>query len=75
MADMNITAARTGLTPTVWDSLYFDEYVRKNQFAKSAAVHVCDIFQIDQNSRVALGDFVADRISEGSNGVSRGNFS
>ena len=33
MADPNITAARPGLTPTIWDDMYFSEYVRTNQFS------------------------------------------
>ena len=33
MADPNITAARPGLTPTIWDDQYFSEYVRTNQFS------------------------------------------
>ena len=34
MADPNITAARPGLTPTIWDDQYFSEYVRTNQFSR-----------------------------------------
>ena len=34
MADMNVTPARAGLTPLIWDSDFFTEYVRKNQFAR-----------------------------------------
>ena len=34
MADPNVTPARPGLTPTIWDDQYFSEYVRTNQFAE-----------------------------------------
>jgi len=33
MADMNVTAARPNLTPIIWDSEFFVEYLRKNQFS------------------------------------------
>ena len=37
MADMNVTPARAGLTPLIWDREFFTEYVRKNQFARTWA--------------------------------------
>lgn len=48
MADMNLTAARTGLTPTQWDSDFFEEFVRYNQFSK--------YFGTDENSMIQLKD-------------------
>src|SRR6185295_17648913 len=33
MADMNITPARPGLTPTIWSSDFYTEYLRENQFS------------------------------------------
>ena len=32
MADMNVTAARPGLTPIQWTSDFWVEYIRENQF-------------------------------------------
>jgi len=32
LADMNVTAARPGLTPIQWSSDFFVEYIRQNQF-------------------------------------------
>src|SRR5262245_41834447 len=33
MADMTITPARPGLTPTIWQDNFWSEYVRQNQFS------------------------------------------
>lgn len=48
MADMNLTAARTGLTPTQWDSDFFAEYVRSNPFSR--------YFGTDENSMIQIKD-------------------
>lgn len=48
MADMNITAARPALTPTIWDSDFFTEYVRSNQFSK--------YFGTDENAMIHIRD-------------------
>lgn len=34
MADMNVTPARPGLTPQLWDNKFFAEYIRANRFAR-----------------------------------------
>src|SRR5262252_3416184 len=33
MADMNVTPSRPNLTPIIWDSEFFVEYLRRNQFS------------------------------------------
>ena len=33
MADMNVTPARPGLTPIIWQSDFWVEYLRENQFS------------------------------------------
>jgi len=46
VADMNITPARAGLTPTIWDRNFFNEYIRTNQFSR--------YFGTDENSMIQL---------------------
>ncbi len=58
MADMNITAARPGLTPTIWDSEFFVEYVRENQFASYMGTAMGSMIQIREDLTTKRGDSV-----------------
>jgi N4-gp56 family major capsid protein len=58
MADMAVTAARPLLTPTIWDSEYFVEYVRKNQFAKYFGTSTGSMIQIREDLTARHGDTI-----------------
>ena len=58
MADMNVTPARTGLTPTQWDDKYWTEYVRKNQFARYMGREMGSMIQIKVDLERENGDSV-----------------
>ena len=58
MADMNVTAARTGLTPTIWDSEFFTEYVRENQFASYMGTSMTDMIHVREDLTRKPGDNV-----------------
>ena len=58
MADMNITAARAGLTPVVWDSKFFTEYVRKNKFARYMGTSMTDMIQVKEDLTRKVGDTI-----------------
>ncbi len=58
MADMNITAARPGLTPLQWDNDFFVEYVRKNQFARYMGTSMSSMIQIREDLTAKKGDTV-----------------
>ena len=49
MADMNVTPARQGLTPVIWDSEFFTEYVRKNQFARYMGTTMGAMIQVRED--------------------------
>jgi N4-gp56 family major capsid protein len=59
MADMNVTPARAGLTPTQWDSDFFKEYVRKNQFARYFGTDEGAMIQVREDLTRKPGDTVA----------------
>ena len=58
MADMNITPARQGLTPLVWDTDFFVEYVRKNQFARYMGTQMGAMIQVREDLTRKPGDTV-----------------
>ena len=58
MADMNITPARQGLTPIIWDSEFFTEYVRKNQFARYMGTTMGAMIQVREDLTRKAGDTV-----------------
>lgn len=58
MADMNITAARAGLTPTIWDSKFFTEYVRKNAFSRYMGTSMTSLIQVREDLTTKKGDSV-----------------
>ncbi len=58
MADMNISPARVGLTPQVWDSEFFSEYVRANQFANMMGTQMSSLIQVKDDLTRKHGDTV-----------------
>jgi N4-gp56 family major capsid protein len=58
MADMNVTAARPGLTPIIWDSEYFSEYVRTSQFAKYFGTSMDAMIQLRDDLTRKNGDTI-----------------
>lgn len=58
MADMNVTAARAGLTPQIWDGKYFAEYVRSNRFARYMGTKINDMLQVKKDLEVKNGDSI-----------------
>lgn len=58
MADMNLTAARAGLTPQLWDSDYFDEYIRSSQFSKYMGTSMSSMIQLKDDLTRKNGDSV-----------------
>ena len=58
MADMNVTPARPGLTPTIWDDQYFSEYVRTNQFSKYFGTSMDSMIQLKDDLTRKNGDSV-----------------
>lgn len=58
MADMNVTPARTGLTPQLWDKKFFAEYVRANRFARYMGDTETSMFQVKRDLTVKEGDSV-----------------
>jgi N4-gp56 family major capsid protein len=55
---MNITAARAGLTPQIWDDRFFTEYVRKNQFARYMGTSISSMIQVKEDLTRKAGDRV-----------------
>jgi len=58
MADMNVTAARPGLTPTIWDDQFFDEYIRSNQFSRYFGTSTNSMIQLKDDLTRKNGDTV-----------------
>ena len=58
MADMNISPARAGLTPLIWDSDFFSEYVRRNQFSKYMGTTTGSLIQVREDLTRQSGDTV-----------------
>jgi N4-gp56 family major capsid protein len=55
---MNVTPARQGLTPLIWDSDFFTEYVRKNQFARYMGTTMGAMIQVREDLTRKAGDTV-----------------
>jgi N4-gp56 family major capsid protein len=58
MADMVVTPARAGLTPIQWDSDFFTEYVRKNQFSRYFGTEPTAMIQIREDLTRKPGDTI-----------------
>lgn len=58
MADMNVTPARGGLTPQIWDGMAFLEYVRKNRFARYMGTTLNSMIQVKKDLTVKKGDSI-----------------
>lgn len=58
MADMNVTAPRSGLVPQQWDKLFFLEYVRKNRFARYMGTTESSLIQLKDDLTVKPGNAV-----------------
>lgn len=56
MAEMNVTPSRAGLTPQIWDGLFFAEYVRANRFAKYMGTSLNSMIQVKKDLTVKKGD-------------------
>ena len=55
---MNVTPARAGLTPLIWDSDFFTEYIRKNQFARYMGTTMGAMIQVREDLTRKAGDTV-----------------
>jgi N4-gp56 family major capsid protein len=55
---MNVTAARPGLTPTIWDDKFFVEFVRENQFASYMGTSMGSMIQVREDLERKNGDSV-----------------
>ena len=55
---MNVTSARSGLTPQLWDGKFFAEYVRANRFAKYMGVSLNSMIQVKRDLTVKNGDSI-----------------
>lgn len=58
MADMNVTAARPGLTPQIWDDKVFAEYIRRNRFAKYMGTNDGAMIQVKRDLQTRVGDSI-----------------
>jgi N4-gp56 family major capsid protein len=58
MADMNITPARAGLTPQLWDKQFFAEYIRKNRFKKYMGTTESSMIQVKDSLTTKNGDSI-----------------
>lgn len=55
---MNVTPARQGLTPLSWDSDFFIEYVRRNQFIRYMGTTMGSMIQVREDLTRKPGDTV-----------------
>jgi N4-gp56 family major capsid protein len=58
LADMNVTPSRAGLTPQLWDKLFFAEYIRANRFRKYFGTTENSMIQIKDSLTTKNGDSV-----------------
>ena len=58
MADMNVTAARPGLTPIQWQSDFWVEYIRENQFTPYFGTSMDAMIQLQTDLTRKPGDTV-----------------
>jgi len=55
---MNVTPSRAGLTPTLWDKMFFAEYIRKNRFRKYFGTTESSMIQVKDSLTTKNGDTV-----------------
>lgn len=55
---MNISPARAGLTPTIWDDKFWTEYIRNNQFSRYMGREMGSMIQIKVDLEREKGDSV-----------------
>lgn len=58
MADMNVTPSRAGLTPQLWDKMFFAEYIRANRFRKYFGTDETALIQVKDSLTTKNGDSV-----------------
>lgn len=58
MADMNVSPARAGLTPQIWDNKFFAEYIRRNRFAKYMGTNEGAMIQVKRDLQTRVGDTI-----------------
>ena len=58
MADMNVSPARPGLTPTIWQSDFWVEYLRENQFSVYFGTTLDAMIQLQTDLTRKRGDRV-----------------
>jgi N4-gp56 family major capsid protein len=58
MADMNVTPARGGLAPQIWDKLFFAEYIRANRFRKYMGTDENSLIQVKDSLTTKNGDTI-----------------
>jgi len=58
MAEMNVTPSRAGLTPQIWDKLFFAEYIRANRFRKYMGSTENALIQVKDSLTTKNGDTV-----------------
>jgi N4-gp56 family major capsid protein len=58
LADMNITPARAGLTPQIWDGKFWAEYIRANRFSKYMGTSLSSMIQVKKDLTVKRGDSI-----------------
>jgi N4-gp56 family major capsid protein len=58
MADMNVTPARAGLTPQLWDKMFFAEYIRANRFKKYFGTTESSMIQVKDSLTTKNGDTI-----------------
>jgi N4-gp56 family major capsid protein len=58
MPEMNITPAIQGLTPQIWDKLFFAEYIRANRFRKYMGTTETALIQVKDALTAKSGDTV-----------------
>jgi N4-gp56 family major capsid protein len=58
VADMNVTPARAGLTPQIWDKMFFAEYIRANRFRKYFGTTENSMIQVKDSLTTKSGDTI-----------------
>ncbi|MGD0106314.1 MAG: DUF4043 family protein [Rhodopila sp.] len=58
MTEMNVTPARAGLTPQIWDKQFFAEYIRANRFKKYMGTDENAMIQVKDSLTTKNGDTI-----------------
>ena len=58
MADMVVTPSQPGLTPELWDTKFFREYIRDNRFMKYMGTDAGAMIQLNVDLKKAAGDTI-----------------